>query len=100
MSRWFEESEESGRLLAQEKSILAAAELVSEALDRRGVTRRELADRLGVPRSEVTQRLRGTRNLTVRSLADMLHALDFDLDFRIRDRQDGHSELLRDSAQT
>lgn len=67
---------EYDRLLAEERLILAATELVVEAMDRQGVTRKDLAARLGVTAGEITQRLSGTRNLTLRSFAAMLHALD------------------------
>jgi len=90
-STWFRETPESLRALAEERALVDAAELVSEGLDHRGVTRKALADRLGISRSEVTQRLSGARNLTVRSLASMLHELNYDLQLRVRDRNNVRS---------
>lgn len=87
MSGWFKDNEESRRLVAQERLIVEAAELVSEAADRRGASRAELSRRIGVKAAEVSQRLGGRRNLTLRSLADMLHVLDFDVELRLRDRR-------------
>ena len=86
MSTWFQETPESLRLLAEERALLEAAELISEAIAARGMTRKSLAERLGIARSEVTQRLSGKRNLTIRSLAAMLHELGYDLQIRLRDR--------------
>lgn len=65
--------------------MLDATELLCEALDRVGISRTELARRLGVVPSEITQRLRG-RNLTVKSLAATLDALDHTLAIEAKPR--------------
>lgn len=39
MSTWFRDTEESRRMLAEERLVIAASELTSEALERRGRTR-------------------------------------------------------------
>lgn len=87
MSTWFNDTIESRRMLAEERAILAASELVAEALEVRGVNRSSLANSLGVKLSEVSQRLSGKRNLTMRSLAGMLHELDYGLEVRLIDRR-------------
>lgn len=87
MSTWFRDTEESRRLLAEERLVVAATELTSEALERRGRTRTWLAERLGVRLPEISQRLSGRRNLTLRSFAAMLHELDYDLELRLADRK-------------
>lgn len=87
MSTWFRENDESRRLLAEERLVLAASELTSEALERRGRSRSWLAERLGVRLPEISQRLSGRRNLTLRSLAAMLHELDYGLELRLTDRR-------------
>lgn len=80
------------REMAAERAILQATELVVVAMQRTGTTRRELAKRLSITPSEVTQRLQGTRNLTLRSVAAMLEALDHHLELSAS--WDGaHSEL-------
>lgn len=62
-------------LYAQEAAMIDAAELIAGALEASGMTRADLARRLGVSRAEVTERLKGERNITVRKLAETLHAL-------------------------
>lgn len=85
MNDWFKSTPESEKLLDQERLLLAATELISEALERRGMTRAEFAAELGVSKSEVSQRLNGRRNLSIRSFADMLHVLEFGLEARLVD---------------
>jgi transcriptional regulator with XRE-family HTH domain len=98
MSSWFRESSESLRALAEERALIEAAELVSEAIEVRRTSRSQLAAQLGIVRSEITQRLSGKRNLTVRSLAAMLHELGYDLQLRVLDRS--HSRpVWRSSGQ-
>jgi transcriptional regulator with XRE-family HTH domain len=50
------------------------------------MSRRELATALGVRPSEITRRLSGARNLTLRTLAEMLDALDCDVHLSVVDR--------------
>lgn len=100
MTTWFRETPESRRLLAEERLIVGAIELVSEAAERRGVTRTELSARLGVNLSEISQRLSGRRNLTLRSFASMLDALDFDAELRLRDRNKASRTSVYHDART
>lgn len=87
MSTWFNSTPESEAMLAEERLILAATELVYEAMDKRGVSKKELADRLQVRPTEVSSRLRGTRNLTLRTFAAMLHALDARVELALRPKE-------------
>jgi transcriptional regulator with XRE-family HTH domain len=75
MSSRFRDTPESAELLEQERLTVAATEAISEAMERRGINKRQLAAMLDVRPSEISQRLSGRRNLTLRSLAKMLHAL-------------------------
>lgn len=84
MSDWFRVTPESERLLSEERLILSATEQVYEAMEYAGVTKKTLADRLGVSKSEIGQRLSGRRNLTVRSLAAMLHELGCEATLALR----------------
>ncbi|WP_157553165.1 helix-turn-helix domain-containing protein [Jiangella gansuensis] len=89
MSDWFRSTPESERLLAEERVVLAATELICEAMERRGISRAELAAKIQVTPSEVSQRLSGRRNLSLRNLARMLHAMDFGIEGRLVDRAAG-----------
>jgi len=75
MSSWFRSTPKTEELLEEERLIVAATEAIAEAMEKRGVNKRQLADVLDVRPSEISQRLSGRRNLTLRSLAAMLHAL-------------------------
>ncbi len=67
---------EGRRLLEQEVLLLSATELICELMERKGVTRAELARRIGKSKAFVTQILRGSRNMTLRTLADFAWALE------------------------
>lgn len=84
MSDWFTVTPESERLLSEERLILAATEQVYEAMECANASKKDLAERLSVSKSEIGQRLSGRRNLTVRSLAAMLHVLGFEATLTIR----------------
>jgi transcriptional regulator with XRE-family HTH domain len=72
---WFKSTPESEALLAEERLVLAATEAVDEAMLISGTNRQRLAELINVKPSEISQRLSGRRNLTLRSLAQMLHVL-------------------------
>lgn len=63
------------RLLAQERLILDATEVVVALLKEQNVSRQELAHRIGKSKGFVSQLLSGERNMTLRTLADLGHAL-------------------------
>lgn len=83
---WFHSTPESERLLSQERLLLEVSELVCSALEHRGSRASDLAEMLDISRSEVSQRLSGRRNLSLRTLADMLHVLGFGIEARLVDR--------------
>jgi transcriptional regulator with XRE-family HTH domain len=65
------------KLLAQEELILEVTETLCELLEKEKISRRELADRLGKTKGFVSQLLNGGRNLTLRTVADILHVLGY-----------------------
>ncbi|MFW0790055.1 helix-turn-helix domain-containing protein [Gordonia sp. CPCC 205333] len=85
-SSWYRASSpERARSLSEERLILECSELVYEAMDRAGVaTKQELAALLGVSKNEVGQRLSGRRNLTIRTLAAMLHVLGAEVSIQLK----------------
>jgi transcriptional regulator with XRE-family HTH domain len=65
------------KLLAQEELILEVTETICELLEKEKVSRKGLADRLGKTKGFISQLLNGGRNLTLRTVADILHVLGY-----------------------
>jgi len=84
-------SEEFARAFAQEKLIEDAGELVATAMEEHGVSKAQLAERLGTSRSHITQLLRGSRNMTLRTLADIMFVLRKEVMLVAADRDDGEA---------
>lgn len=63
------------QLLEQETLIADAAELICQVMEDKGINRQDLAARLGKSKGFVSQILTGERNMTLRTLADVLFAL-------------------------
>ncbi|MFF0635157.1 helix-turn-helix domain-containing protein [Nocardia sp. NPDC004151] len=95
MTTWFQRTPETEALVAEERLVLAATEMVHEALENSGTTKKQLADRLGVRPTEISQRLSGRRNLTLRSLAQMMHALGYDIKIEATDAVDMEASTTR-----
>jgi transcriptional regulator with XRE-family HTH domain len=66
---------EHEQMLDQERLILYATETVVGLLEETKTPRQELARRLGKSKGYVSQLLAGERNMTLRTLADLGHAL-------------------------
>jgi transcriptional regulator with XRE-family HTH domain len=71
------EDPEFAKLMAQGDLIMEVTETLCELLEKEGVSRKELAERLGKSKGFVSQLLNGGRNLTLRTLADILHVLGY-----------------------
>ena len=71
------EAPEFARLMAQEELILEVTETLCELLEKEKVSRKELAERLGKSKGFISQLLNGGRNLTLRTVADILHVLGY-----------------------
>lgn len=71
------EDPEFAKLVAQEDLIMEVTERLCELLEKEKVSRKELADRLGKSKGFVSQLLNGGRNLTLRTVADILHVLGY-----------------------
>jgi transcriptional regulator with XRE-family HTH domain len=65
------------KLLAQEELILEVTETICDILEKEKISRKELADRLGKSKGFISQLLNGGRNLTLRTVADILHVLGY-----------------------
>lgn len=66
---------------------MRATEMLARAMELRGVNQAQLAERLGVRPSFVSEVLRGERNITLRTLARFLDALDCDVDTKEEPRE-------------
>ena len=75
LDRWAQSSEANAKLVAQEMLITEATEAVWSALEHAGINKSELAERLGTTKGYVSQVLSGSRNMTLRTLADICFAV-------------------------
>lgn len=91
----FEEgSVEDRRLLRQEELILEVTEALSHALEDLAITRTELAERLGKTKGFVSQILGGGRNLTLRTLSDLVDAMECSVEVHIAPSGERLAEVL------
>ena len=71
------------KLFAQEGLLVDACEEIWHVMNKQGVTKAELAKRIGCSRAHVTMVLNGTRNMTLRTLADLAGALGYQPKIRL-----------------
>ncbi len=71
------EDPEFARMMAQGDLIMEVTETLCELLEKEKISRKELAERLGKTKGFVSQLLNGGRNLTLRTVADILHVLGY-----------------------
>lgn len=74
------------RLHREERLILETTLALVDAMQLQGITKTELARRLGKSKGFVTQVLAGGRNLTLRTIADIVDALDCTISLEISGR--------------
>jgi transcriptional regulator with XRE-family HTH domain len=70
------EDPEFRKLLSIESLVAEAAEAIARLMAEQNVSKADLARRLNTSRAWVTQLLSGKANITVRTLAEVLYALD------------------------
>ena len=87
------------RLFEQEFLLLSATELICELMDEKNVSRAGLAARIGKSKAFVTQVLNGKHNMTLRTLADLVWAMDSRVQLQHNgmnvSRSTAHRSLLR-----
>jgi transcriptional regulator with XRE-family HTH domain len=66
-------------LFNQEELILEVTELLASVMNANNISKAELAKRLNKSKAFVTQCLSGSQNLTLRTLADLFTALEYQL---------------------
>ena len=72
-------SEEGKKLLQQERAILEVTELICKLMEEQGITKAQLARDLKTSKAHITQLLDGSRNMTLRTVSDLLYYLKHSL---------------------
>ncbi|UCC32746.1 MAG: helix-turn-helix transcriptional regulator [Phycisphaerales bacterium] len=89
------QDKEMARLFAQEQLIEEAGELVAVTMQREGVSKADLARRIGTSKAHITQLLAGSRNMTLRTLGDLMHAMNHRVFLTSMSSADAHwSEIV------
>lgn len=70
-------TDERRREFAEEALIVDVAEQIWAAMDAAKVTKSEIAERLGKSKAFISQMLNGSRNMTLRSLADIAQCVGY-----------------------
>lgn len=78
---------EARREYEQERLVLWTTSRICELMEEAGVSRAELARLLGTSRANVTAMLSGSRNLTLRTLADVAFVLGSRAEIRMEPLQ-------------
>lgn len=68
----------------KELTLLKAQETIAKLMEEQGVSKVKLADKLGRDKSYVTQILSSGRNLTLKTLSEILFCLNAELNFSVR----------------
>lgn len=71
----------------QEAAILDATELLCQLMKEAGISRSDLAARMGTTKSNITQILDGSRNMTIRTLSDVMTYLGHEFRASCKSRQ-------------
>ena len=75
LDHWTSESDANAKLVAEERLIAEVTEAIWEAMEDTRCSKTELAQRMGASKGYVSQVLSGSRNMTLRTLADICHGL-------------------------
>ncbi|WP_441245596.1 helix-turn-helix domain-containing protein [Kitasatospora sp. McL0602] len=87
-------SPSGARMLAGARLKHEALRSLHQALLASGMSQSELAEKLGVGKSAVNQTLRGDGNVRIKTLAEYLHAMGFELDLTIVDAGEPRKALV------
>lgn len=80
LDHWASESDTNTKLAAEERLIAEVTEAIWDAMEDARCSKTELAQRMGASQSYLSQVLSGSRNMTLRTLADICHALALEPD--------------------
>lgn len=87
------EDPEYRRLYAIEGLVADAAELVARLMKEQNLTKADLARRLGKSRAWITQLLSGRANMTIRTFAEVVHALGAEVTLSARAQVAEHTRM-------
>lgn len=90
LHEWVHASAEQKSLYAQESLIVDIAEEIWAVLKEEKISKVDLAAKLGKSKAFVTQVLDGSRNMTLRTLADIASALDRKVCISLRPHHESH----------
>lgn len=85
LEQWLAESKDTQREFNQERLIVDVAELITKTLNESSMNQATLARELGKSKGYVSQLLNGSRNMTLRTLADIATELDKKVEFKFID---------------
>lgn len=78
LENWLDESDENRRLYAQEDLIIETTEAIWERMHQLGISKKDLSEKMGRSKAYISQILSGSRNMTLRTLADIAYHLDIE----------------------
>lgn len=78
--KWESESDENRRLVLQEELILKVTEALYELMEEKQLNKTYIAENLGKSKAYISQLLSGSRNMTLRTLSDLVHTLNMKVD--------------------
>ena len=87
LEQWATQNEANAKLFAQEVLITQATEEIWKAMEEVDVNKTELASKMGTTKGYVSQVLSGSRNMTLRTLADICFALDYQPTLRLEPKK-------------
>lgn len=89
------EDPEFRRLLSIETLVAEASEMIARLMAEQNVTKAGLARRLNKSRAWVTQLLSGKANMTVRTLAEVVYAMDAEVKLNAHTRHERYCHRAR-----
>lgn len=98
LERWAGASDANAKLVAEERLIAEVTEAIWAAMEDANCSKTELAHRLGASKGYVSQVLNGSRNMTLRTLADICDALKLKPAFSLQAAADTQSDQAESAA--
>ncbi len=87
LEQWANQNEANAKLFAQEVLITQTTEEIWKAMEEAGINKTNLANKMAATKGYVSQVLNGSRNMTLRTLADICFALDYQPTLRLEPKK-------------